>query len=508
MAKDPVFNLKTGADTDLFYAREETSGENAGKIKSSESGFKYPALTRTTGNSVKGSTESIESNELRKGRVKSAPRKGNASSSGSIDFELSPITFDDFLSAVFRNEWKIWTSDTDSRINLEKKDYATGYFGTKCTAERKFGSKKLLGVEADPNCKDNSKGLFTVKDSDTLSRCVVRELTCGETDIKYMLMKKFGGVAGEDLYQRFNHIAINTLSLDVAIGAIITGSLGILGTNDPKMEDTDTIKDNFGGKRSSENPDVPGSGNESFLDSDVTGKSFIENLPEKSTSTEQFTAREGFMYVNGENIEFANSLSLEINNGLEHKFSILVPNAISATPLTLDITGTIQTYLVKDGASDLFNAAVEDADNEILFCLQDNDENPKYAYIFQIFKTKFTDHDASVSGADSIDVSFPFQSFGEKAVRLFSVVVSDIGELTLSDSKDSVSFTPNYPVSTSDISANAPVVTFEEEGGSSSELTISTTVINGVVKCEFETPLSTTGKLSVKWNNQTVEIDV
>ena len=45
MAKDPVFNLKTGADTDLFYTREETSGENAGKIKSSESGFKYPALT-------------------------------------------------------------------------------------------------------------------------------------------------------------------------------------------------------------------------------------------------------------------------------------------------------------------------------------------------------------------------------------------------------------------------------------------------------------------------------
>ena len=67
MAVNPTFNLKTGADTDLYYAREVVSGDDVGKIKSSESGFKYPALTRTTGNSIKGSTESIESNELREG---------------------------------------------------------------------------------------------------------------------------------------------------------------------------------------------------------------------------------------------------------------------------------------------------------------------------------------------------------------------------------------------------------------------------------------------------------
>jgi hypothetical protein len=506
MVTNPTFNLKTGADTDLYYAREVTNGDSVGKLKSSESGYKYPALTRTTGNSIKGSTESIESNELRKGRVKSAPRKGNSSSEGSVEFELSPITFDDFIAAAFRNEWKSWKSDTDSKINLDGVTYADGYLGTKCTADKTFGAKKLLGLVQDPDCEDNDKGLITIKDEATLSRCVVYELTCGETDIKYMLMKKFGGVEGEDIYQRFNHIAVNTFSLDVAVGAIVTGSFGILGTNDPKLEDTDEIKDNFGGVRA--DADVPGSGNDSFEDTDVTGKSFIENLPVKSTSTEQFTAREGFMYINGKNIEFANSLSIELNNGLEHKFAIFVPSAISTTPLTLDITGTIQSYLVKDGADDLFNAAVDDADNEILFTFQDNDEDPKYMYLFQIFKSKFTDHEASVSGADTIDVSYPFQSFEEKAVRMLRVVVSDIGTLTVSEDKSAVSFTPNYAVSSADIASNAPTVTFTATGGTAETVECDVTVVNGVVTCTRQSGTFDAGTVSVTWNTQSVTAEI
>lgn len=508
MTIDPTFNLKTGADTDLYYSREVTSGTDVGKLKSSENGFVYPALTRTTGNSIKGSTESIESNELRKGRVKSAPRKGNSSSEGSVDFELSPITFDDFMSAAFRNEWKPWTSDTDSKINLDKKQYAPGYFGTRCTASKVFGAKKLLGTEADPECKDDSKGLITVKDDAALSRCIVRELTCGDTDIKYMLMKKFGGVKGEDLYQRFNHIAINTFSLDIAVGSIITGSFGILGTTDPKMKDENSIKDDFGGKRNTADADTIGSGNESFVDTSITGKDFIEKLPEKSTSTEQLTAREGFLYINGKNIEFANSLSLEINNGLEHKFAIFVPSAISTTPLTLDITGTLQSYLVKDGADEIFNSAVDDLDNELLFCVQDNDEDPEYMYMFQIFKTKFTDHEASVSGADSIDVSYPFQSFEEKAVRVLSVVVSDIGTLSVAETKDSVSFTPNYPVSSADIASNAPAVTFTPTNGSPQTVTGTASVVNGVVKYTFDNALADAGELKVTWNTQSVSANI
>lgn len=505
MAVNPTFNLKTGADTDLYYAREVVSGDDVGKIKSSESGFKYPALTRTTGNSIKGSTESIESNELRKGRVKSAPRKGNSSSEGSVDIEFSPITFDDFLAAAFRNEWTAWTSDSASKINLDGTTYADGYFGTKCTSDKSFGAKKLIGTVADPECTDNTKGLITVKDE---ARCVVHELTCGETDIKYMLMKKFGGVKGEDIYQRFNHLAVNTFSLDVAVGAIVTGSFGVMGTNDPRLEDTDEIKDDFGGTR--KDASVAGSGNDSFVDDSITGATFIENLPTKATSTQQFTAREGFLYINGKNIEFANSLNFELNNGLEHKFAIFVPSAIATTPLTLDITGTIQSYLVKDGADDLFNAAVDDADNEILFTFQDNDDNPNYMYMFQIFKSKFTDHDASVSGSDSIDVSYPFQSFEEKAVRVLRVVISDIGTVTLASTKDAVSFTPNYAVSSADIAANSPVVTYKSTEESASEETIDcdTTVVNGVITCTRQSGTFETGTVYVSWNGQKASIEV
>src|SRR5574344_1899012 len=91
------------------------------------------------------------SNELRKGRTKSAPRKGAASSEGSLDIELSPETYDSIFEAVFRNTWKRWTSDTASEINLDGSTYAAGYFGTKCRGASgdvgTFGPRKLLNTD-------------------------------------------------------------------------------------------------------------------------------------------------------------------------------------------------------------------------------------------------------------------------------------------------------------------------------------------------------------------------
>ena len=86
-----VHNIKVGSDTDLLLARVNTDKTSAdfGKIKSQDAGFEFPYLTRTTGNSLKPTTEFIQSNELRHGGAESAPRPGNTSIDGSIDVELS-----------------------------------------------------------------------------------------------------------------------------------------------------------------------------------------------------------------------------------------------------------------------------------------------------------------------------------------------------------------------------------------------------------------------------------
>lgn len=460
---DPSFNLKTGADSQLYYSREVTSGDDKDKLMSKDGAYKYPCLARQTGNSIKGTTETIESNELRKGRTKSAPRKGNSSAEGSLDFELSPITFDDPMEAALRGEWVLWNGDFNTTnkalkdaIDVSNLGFVDGDYcmATKCAEKIDtskavgFGRKKMIRFfgENESNGYDektktweegsDSKGLFEIPKGS-----IIHELNCGTKDIKYMLLRQFGGVEGEDLYQKFDHMAVSTISNDISVGQIITGSVGFMGANDPKMLRTDKIPEEFDTKNFE---GVPGEDTQGFVDGVTNGKTLIANLPNTATQTDQFTAREGFLYLNGTNIEFANAMDWNLDNGLEKNFAIFVRNSISTTPLSLDITGNITTYLIAGHSDDIYNAAVDDMDNEIVWCIEDNEDNPKYLYIFQIFKSKFTDHDASVGGADTLNVSFPFQSFGEQAIRVFRVTLPE-PSVSVTTEKLSVTFGVNVP---------------------------------------------------------------
>lgn len=454
-------NLKTGADSDIIYIREVTDRKSAdfGKLKTKDGLYKFPVLSRSTGNSISGTTETIESNELRKGRTKSAPRRGNSSAEGSHDLELSPTTFDDLLEAALRGEWRRWESDTDSPINLDKDAYNAGFFLTRCTNpaeneynhEKNFGSRRLI----NDGVIGHEDGMLKVP-----AGCVVHELCCGTKDIKYSLLKKFGGVENEDLYQEFKHIAVNTLSLSVQIGAIVTGSFGLMGNNNPKLMTEDVARANFGGEDT-----------DRFVDDVTTGNSFIENLPVKSTDTDQFTSREGDLWINGKNITFATNLTLELNNGLEKKFAIFVKDAISTQPLSLDITGDLTTYLVEGESDELYNSGIDDETNEIIFQFQNKEKDPDFIYLFQIFETKIGDQNLSASGADTFDQSEPYNSFGERALRIFRIAlpkVRDIefvaDETTWTDAGEII-VRPNIAVVSADVTDLSVVDSLKKENG-------------------------------------------
>lgn len=473
-------NLKTGADSDIIYIREVTDKKSAdfGKLKTLDGIYKFPILSRSTGNSVSGTTETIESNELRKGRTKSAPRRGNSSAEGSHDLELSPTTFDDLLEAALRNEWKRWNSDTLSAINLDNMAFGTNCFMTRCIKkeedeynhDKNFGSRHLLsnfgGVQYDDALLNVPAG------------CVVHELTCGTTDIKYSLLKKFGGVDGEDLYQEFKHIAVNTLSLNVQIGAIVTGSFGLMGNNNPKLMEEDAARANFGGEDT-----------DRFADGTTTGNMFIDNLPVKSTDTDQFTSREGDLWINGKNITFASNLTLELNNGLEKKYAIFVKDAISTSPLSLDITGDLTTYLVAGESDELYNSGIDDETNEIIFQFQDKEKDPEFIYLFQIFQTKIGDQNVSASGADTFDQSEPYSSFGERALRIFRIALPKVRDIDFAPAgtwynKGEYKVIPNAPVNLADINGKMTVVitpkTSSGTPGTEQVITTATEVSAGV----------------------------
>lgn len=488
-------NLKTGADSDIIYTREvtDTKSANFGKLKTRDGLYKFPLLSRSTGNSISGTTETIESNELRKGRTKSAPRRGNSSTEGTHDLELSPTTFDDLLEAALRNNWKRWTSDTNSAINLDHTAFNDGFFLTRCVNEaedeynhdKNFGARRLLDI----GTPETAGGMLKVP-----AGCVVHELTCGSKDIKYSLLKKFGGVDGEDLYQEFKHIAVNTLSLSVQIGAIVTGSFGMMGTNNPKLMTEDVARANFGGEDT-----------DRFEDGETTGNSFIENLPVKSTDTDQFTSREGDLWINGKNITFATNLTLELNNGLEKKYAIFVKDAISTQPLSLDITGDLTTYLVAGYSDELYNSGIDDETNEIIFQFQNKEKDPDFIYLFQIFQTKIGDQNLSASGADTFDQSEPWNSFGERALRIFRVALPKVRDIEFNPSAaqnahwydhGSYTITPNAAVVASDITGKINVLVSGKnsvgEVVSEQVITSATVDDNGLIHVEESTDFADT----------------
>lgn len=519
---NPTFNLKTGADSDLIVAREVTENvATLGKIKRKDGIFRFPRLTRRTGDTLTGSTENIESNELKHGRTKSAPRKGTSSSSGDINFELSPETFDDEMEAVFRGKWKRWKSDTLSPSNKDKNQYQDGFFATRCATSG--SGRKLI---YDGTGSGDSEGLVHVANNG--QGFVIHELNSETNDIKYSFLRKYGGQTGEDLWQEFSHCALNTMQLSVEINSIVTGSFGIMGTNNPKVLDSDELMVELESRLADvEDPDNlrdrgTWAASTAYAEGDIVRNpadgicykctaahtstdtftnaswkkldsyEYVSSIPDKATDTMQFTAREGFLYINGKQIEFAQSLSFNLDNGLSQKFAIFVSNAISTTPLSLDITGDLSTYLVggKSAAKELFNNAVGDKTVEILFCFQDKLEDPTALYVFQIFNAKHTENAINGNGEDTYDESLPWSSFNEQACRVFRIMLPRVTDLEAQEAVDSEAATGNP-----NMIAMLPNIELEETDSLSDMVLTST--LNGVdntADMAFENPVLVTNE--------------
>lgn len=529
----PQYTIKVGADSSDYFCREVTIsdkqkgfevGDNSqsklGLVKDSDynisDDYQYPVLVRRTGDSLKGTTESIESQELRKGKTKSAPRKGNSSSEGSLDYELSPETYDDIFEAALRGEWKIWVSDSKvkglddveyvkSKINLDNFVYADGTFESKIRPNGDMLEDLPAGKHETKLLSNITDDTFSVVKVSDVNKIEVHELTCGEHDIRYNVLKHFGGVKNDDLFQNFEHLAVNTVSLSVTPGQIITGSFSFMGSNNPEIvqwgsdytlekkfiasiaeadgyftyneetkvytvADPQPTSETFGAGTyytNTANGCVKKLENHLLKDTTTVRTNaevmtWLAKLPEKGTNTEQYTAREGFLYINGERVRYGSNLTFELNNGLNKVFAIFEKDAISMSALQLDITGQLEAYLIKGYSEKLYQLAVQDKDVEIVFCFQDREEDPEALYVVQIFKTKFTDTDVS-SGAEELQVTFPYQSFEEKACRMLRIRKRRARSITFdaeSMNKITVAFTtvpPIAPVDGQDITCSVKV---------------------------------------------------
>ncbi|UKI53204.1 MAG: hypothetical protein L6V86_08955 [Treponema sp.] len=95
--------------------------------------------------------------------------------------------------------------------------------------------KKLVGTKADCTGLEISDPNYPVVITDEKDNLEIAELTCGTKDIRYDVLKHFGGVEGDDLYQDFEHFSVNALDMSVTPGQIVTGSFSFMGSNNPEL---------------------------------------------------------------------------------------------------------------------------------------------------------------------------------------------------------------------------------------------------------------------------------
>ncbi|UKI53205.1 MAG: hypothetical protein L6V86_08960 [Treponema sp.] len=202
-------------------------------------------------------------------------------------------------------------------------------------------------------------------------------------------------------------------------------------------------------------------------------------------------------------VQYGSNLSFSLNNGLERTFAIFEKDAIAMSPLSLDITGSLGAYLIKGYSEKLYNLATKDTDVEVLFCFQNKEENPDTMYVVQIFKTKFTDNEIS-SGSENLEVTFPFQSFEERAIRIFRIRRKQpiyISALTAAQTEFDIQLSSAVDTLPADTKVNVSIGTGDAEAATF----VQDLNDKGVIKCTAKTAPASGDKVmvSVTFNNLT-----
>lgn len=462
-AYEPTFDLPTGSASDVYLSREinDREDKNHGKVVKKHGLWRYPFLTRRTGDSLVGTNEEITSSELRHGRTASKTKLGAASSSGSHDFEYSPETFDDQMEGAFRSEWVRWNNDGES--NLITKDYKTakGFIHVKgddgsynqVATGKNVTSIPLFYTADEEGTKEDPFGLIKVSKENygyatrakameankPLGKFVVHELHCSNTPVKYAFLSRIPITDEVVRLQNYKHVEVSEMNLNVTVNDIVKGSFQLTGSNNPSYytENAENGKTRMADKMG-EDEDIASATGSNFYSTDYkdAAEKFLSTCKKtvKSTETDQFTALEGFLYVNGHQLQFCSDLTMDINNNLQSIYAIFVKNAIANTSPSLAVTGSVTAYFtdgekdsngVKFGTDDLKNLASENKDVEIVYAFQDK-EDPQTLYLFQIFKATFAAPDENKDADSPINLSLNYSSFGEMAVRCLRIALPKI----------------------------------------------------------------------------------
>jgi len=183
-------------------------------------------------------------------------------------------------------------------------------------------------------------------------------------------------------YIVYTGCAINTLTIDMAVDAVVTGSVGIVGA---------------------------GTGG-------FTGASFDAG-PTAVSQTEPFVNYDGSLTLAGGSGCAITALSITIDNGITANYSLCSAEAQSVTPDRVNVTGT--ATILFENATEV-NKFISETESSLSIVLEDPDGN---TLTIDLPKIKYTGGDVPVSGGGVVSISLPFQALYDDSVGVDSAIV-------------------------------------------------------------------------------------
>lgn len=266
---------------------------------------------RHTGTTLGLSKEALQSEELREDRQIADYRQGAYQVGGDISIELSYGSFDDLLAAVLCGTWE---ADTPA-----------------------------VGTD---------------------------RLKAGTTRRSFTIERFFGDIVTADKpYHRFTGVEFNTLALQISANAMVTGTFGVLGSN----QVLDTVQ--------------------------IVGATY-----ENATTTSPVDSFTGALRENNTTIAVVTEITLNVANGLETRFVVGSKASIRPSIGRSNVSGQVTAYFEN---STLLEKFVNETESSLEFGMPDGGGNVLRVILPRI---KYTGGQPDVSGEGPILLSMPFQA--------------------------------------------------------------------------------------------------
>jgi len=224
-------------------------------------------------------------------------------------------------------------------------------------------------------------------------RLDVYDMVLGNKQRSFALLKEYS--QDPKLYQLFRGLQVNTLTMSFTIGALVKLTFGLMGANNPELEDAPPV-------------------------------SMANKLP--AFDTEEFITLQGAWKFKGPNdaepVEYIDGvdITLNITNNMTDLKGLFQKEAIDKSLGMLDITGTINEY-VKDGK--LYNLAKQGKGGELHITVYSEKSGIEYEIILNIGFDNST-----LSGDPQLQYALPFKTYGENRFLIRKKVALPIKDIS------------------------------------------------------------------------------